>query len=713
MKNLAEMTNVKKIINDYLSREEFDSNDLVSMENDILDELKYFHPEMSEKEIRSYLVNDNRSLAEIISEAGEKAAARVYKKPKLNPVKVLFNKGIDKWKKSSVGMRVIASLAPVAAIGISSAIALSGCGKEEEIKQIPQIVMEDIPDVPDTPDIELEQIPTQTLLSDSLSFDPNSNKTLVENISKFIADSMKKGIAVKDCMSEEEINIARENNVSFVTIEQLMDYYFVVNIEDIDPIDYARLGYNEKTKDSIINNYFACANVFMDDLLTVSLDTVLDFETIIADKESALAVQNFAQLVAKYNDSDDKKAVESEISKYIKDNYIETYDNLYSIPANEQTYRFMFSYDELTNGIGIPSDINIILNEDRTYTCSSAKKDGEKNKTQRAQDETDIFSMIDDKLSISRDYYNQDTKDIDSYELKTGVELEKDIKDAVLVLDPEFIQNPKYIAKTVSTTTLKTSKSSGIKDNNGKEIDIEEFQKYGISIDSPTAKEDYEKAVREEFEKQAAIDSSHVLKNNDGTVVATGSEVDVDAYNKAFQSGYYDGNNNKSYSEPSGQSQKAGYQAGYQKGKEDRKEVDKKVDDKTYTSYQKEENGEVITNITETIEDYTSEPPKIEEEIIYDDSRKDNIETTTIFVPVEDGEQIVTESIEEQGYVTTSLFSIEEQIDNATSYSQLRTVLQNYVDSFEQNEVIKADSQEENVIENETSTQEEAMILIK
>ena len=106
--------------------------------------------------------------------------------------------------------------------------------------------------------------PSPKVLAENLAFDPNDNNEIVTRMSDFIADALTKGIPVKDVMTEEELKIADENEQSLVTIEQLMDFYMVMNIEDIDPIDYARLGYNTKTAETITDNYMYCARVFMD-----------------------------------------------------------------------------------------------------------------------------------------------------------------------------------------------------------------------------------------------------------------------------------------------------------------------------------------------------------------------------------------------------------------------------------------------------------------
>lgn len=517
-------------------------------------------------------------------------------------------------------------------------------------------------------------------VSENKYFDVNSNTELVKRMSEFIVDCLSKGIAIKDVMTEEEINEANKNNVSFLSIEQLMDYYYVINIEDIDPIDYARLNYSTKTADTILNNYLACANVFTDDLLTAREDTTIDYSNIISDKESSNAVQTMADYIGKLNSSQNKSEIRKEITNYIEEEYIKKYDDLNSVSANEQIYRFMFSYDELTNGKGIPNDINIILNEDRTYSCSNTKE-GYKNKSERAQDYTDVKNIIKDKLEISRDNINQDLSQITDNERKTGLELEKEIKETVLNMNPVFNINPEFKQETfevsskksnstkVSTSSVSTNIPSPVKGDNGLTIAQSEFDKYGIDSSTPAAKQEYETAVENNFKEEAAAKDTHVIKNNDGEVVVKGSEVDSSQYNHGYSDGYYDGNNKLSSSPySSNTSYLSGYKEGYREGAKAREKLDRNYSFEKKEYYEDRKDKVVSEKESDiTYNDYTSDPHVNENYSSNNTSISSDIEVKTEFVPLEEPE-IVEENISEP--------TVEESFEEEITY-------EDYTDSEE------------------------------
>lgn len=287
------------------------------------------------------------------------------------------------------------------------------------------------------------------VLSENLTFDPNSNDELVARLSEFIADSWSKGIDVP--------------------VDKMMDYYLVMNIEDINPVDYARLNYNNKTVESIMSNYFYCANAYMDDALTVLPDTEVDYSKIVADKDSAASLVELQTYIAGLNAKTvDKKTVHDFIiDRYIGDDIAdkENIYNLYNAGANNQAYIMMFSFDEITDDKGLSKAENDILNEDIAFACGQVTEVaiGEKAKSDKSQEETSIINQLKEKLEISRQFYSQDLTNVAAYEIKTGVELEQEITlkltemNAKLVENPDFVKNSAY-SNGGSISNSKTSR---------------------------------------------------------------------------------------------------------------------------------------------------------------------------------------------------------------------------------------------------------------
>lgn len=700
---------VNKMFEQYSEKEEITKEDIELMKKKL---------NLFEEEAKKYKVEFTNEEKESIKSNAQKIVDRCKKdETDLTPENVKVSSGsrnFFKKKKFSLktetkekllysGMIVTGIAIVATALGIVSAVQKK---QKEETEQQFAVVGEQLGNVANHAEESMEseidkylekqeeQEKQPNQLSENKSFDVNSNNELVNRMSSFIVDALAKGIAVKDVMTEQEIATANENGVNFLTIEQLMDYYYVMNIEDIDPVDYARLNYSTKTTDTIANNYIACADVFNDDLLTIKNDTIIDYTQIIADKESANALQKMVNYVADYNSSSNKAEIRKEITNYIDSNYVGKYDKFYSVSTNEQTYRFMLSYDKLTDFKGIPDDVNIILNEDGMYSCDR-HKEGQKNKTERAQSYTDIKGIVRDKLQISRDNVNQDLSKVSDEEKKTGIDLEMKIKETVLSMQHSFIENPKFVieTKTTSSSTKKTSQAaSPVKGDNGLPIAQSEFDKYNIDPSTPTAKQDYEQAVRDEYNEKAELSDKHVVKNDVGEVVANGDQADLSQYDAGFSDGYYDGNNNRP-SNPSGStSYTEGYYAGYENGRRDIKRVNENnsFEEKEYFEDVKDE----VVKETEsdiTYNDYTNDPHANENNASDSSSTNDSVEEETEFFPVEKPEVVEeystnndSENYEETTY-TMDEYNAPREVEVQTltkqqklidEYSELKALLQ-------------------------------------
>lgn len=590
-----------------------------------------------------------------------------------------------------------------------------GCSNNKDKKDITTIEVEqsEVKETTHTETVVEKDEVKEKVISSSLTFDPNDNKELVERMTNFVVDSLNSGIAIKEFMTEEEIeNAKKADATSIITLEQLMDYYFVLNVEDIDPEDYARLGYKTKTTDTIIENYQNVANEYAMDLLTIDYSNLIDYSEIVAHKDSAKSINDFNHLVAKLNVSSNKQEVIEETRGYVNTNYITNEANIYSIPSNELVYRFMFSFDILTNGKGITKDMGIILMEDGTYTCEKTSKEGVKNKSERAEEATNIRNIVEEKLEESRKYYSQDLTNISEYELKTGVELENEIKEKALEKNATYVVNPTYkieevvkkstksSANSSSTTsntqitqkqtTVTQANPSNVMGNNGLPIDNSEFVQYNINPADPNAKANYEQSVEIATQQQNVASSEHVIKSNEGEAVVAGNDVNTVDYNNGYANGYVDGNNKQPINANGSASYNAGYNLGYVAGAKDREALDKQ-----YANLKPETHYEPVYNVPEetvsetvTEQGYTGDVSNYgDKDVTVDYNYGNNTSSSTNnstsnstsnnevvikteFVPVEDGaEEIIEESVTEENYtdkgVTVTSKTVELEKNNA------------------------------------------------
>ena len=625
--------------NPNVTQEDIDST--VKLYNNIMNLGKYTEEDVVELEDRL------RAFAPDLSLSVSSDSKDIQKLSDISPRNYKFNKG-----------KLAAAIAGSAFTIVVGSIA--GCTIRDNSSK-PTKVEIVAPTIPVTTTV------TPKVLAENLSFDPNDNIELVNRMSDFIADTLSKGIPVKDVMTEEEIKIAEDNEESLVTIQQLMDFYIVMNIEDIDPEDYARLKYNTKTAETITDNYMYCARLFMTDALTATNDTKIDYSKIVADKDSSESIQRFMDYLAEYNSSSDKKTIGSTISNYIVSNYINRDANLYSMSANEFTYRMMFVADMISNNSIIPKDVNIILNEDGKISCDIQKEDDVKDKTEKAEEFTSIYNTVDEKLEISREFANQDLTLVSDEEKKTGVELEKEIKEKVLIMNISYKLNPKFTmiesSKNISakkTTTTNNSYKTFTDTTTGKQVNVsnEELAKYGAKNQA-----EYEAAKKREFEENAKKDPNHVIKDTDGDIVVSGEQADSEQYNAGYKAGYEDGNyydgSFKTHNPNStNTSYVLGYSEGFKKGRDDINAFLKSLKDQQPSNSYEDTKDEVVDSNTTIIEkDYTGD-------VTPTPAPSDNTNNNDS----NNGDSSSNETIEEHPYIEDNTFTEFEPAQEQSSF---------------------------------------------
>lgn len=520
----------------------------------------------------------------------------------------------------------IASIAGIAAISLGLggvSVSLIGCGNKDADKEVV---------VDTTPDLDVsgnDAVKQQNVLPPTLWFDANDNDALIQQSAQFIANSRACGI---DFASPEEIN-------------KYMDFYLVANLEQIDPMDYARLNYYYKTSQSIMDNYQECINEISYDLLTVTPDTMLSYD-FIADKDSKEVLNEIQELVAQYNVAEtnsQKKEIAQKLEDLFMEKFVTTDGRTYTRATYEMAARFSLIVDEILPR-GLSEDITSILSED-LYDCDRDAPAGEKEKSERAQAETSIREMLEEKLTIVREYRNQDLTNVSASELLTGVEVEAEILSLVQEMNIEFIENPSLEEAKEQTTTQSSTQNTVTLDN-GEVIAEEDITELGLDPENVTA-DTYEEAVEEKFEQQAQQDPNHTIRDKNGNVVVSGGEVNSEEYNKGFADGYAAGNSYASCNPSGSASYVAGYKAGHAMGLADRKAVDNQTSNSN--THFESTNEQVVESNENIVEQGYTGTPNVPTPTPTPTPEPENpdIEENTEFVPVGDGNGVVIESTEE------------------------------------------------------------------
>lgn len=490
----------------------------------------------------------------------------------------------------------------------------------------------------------LSDMPQNTLAS-HLLFDINDNESLIEQSAQFIANSRACGL---DFASEKWVS-------------KFMDFNYVMGLEEIDPMDYARLNYFNKTTQSIIDNYQECANEIAYDLFTVKPDTLLDYP--IADKDSKAILMEIQQLVAEYNtyieagEKNSAKEVAKELEDYFLENFVKQDGRVYTRATYELVGRFANIVDEILPN-GLSKDITSKLSED-LYTCGDRVPVGEQNKSGRAQSETSIREMCDDKLDISRDYRYQEW-DLSKLEYLTGVQLEGKILEKVYELDVEFVANPEKFEQEQRTTIIPIKNSTpSVTLSNEFQVSKQTIQEVGLNPATVT-KEQYESAVVKQFEETAQKDFE--------TAVALHKQGSIDAFNDGYNGNAFNPKqNNADYLE--------GYTwTNYNEG------VNSRPKEQSKTEFVDTQDQVVESSSTTITQGYVESPSNSNS--VLDSQPNGN----TTFEPISEGDTIIIDEVViEDDFIDTEV--------NAENYSNIdATVVEDGFVETPSNDVIEESS---------------------
>lgn len=384
-------------------------------------------------------------------------------------------------------------------------------------------------------------------LAADMVFDANSNQEMIDRISSVYVDALTKGI----------------KNIS---IEQWTDFYIILNINDIDPTDYARLQFSTKTKESMMRNFDFVNNTLLDDTITSTPKTVIDIASLVANKESAAAITALQEKIAEFNTSSSKSTVAGELNKFVESEFATEIYNQVDAPSNLVRFKLLLAMERMTvnNSYRVPSaDMSKIIfgkGEDCNLTSKSTvntKYNGEK---------TTVKEMLGAKLEKARTAKTDDPK-ISAIELLAGFEIEMKIKEKIAAQDAKYIANPSVEEAILANKPQTSTPSSQKVQPNDKIVTDKKTGETFIAVDPSVAqKEQQEKQIKDQLEKEnqnenlraagvvdggqagyddGFIDGYGVANYNDNFGTIAGDKIYRDAYKesyiKQYKSGYTDG----------------------------------------------------------------------------------------------------------------------------------------------------------------------------
>ncbi len=555
---------------------------------------------------------------------------------------------------------------------------------DSNIHHMDQEVVKDIED-----NAKKEGPVQENILPSYLSFDVNDNKAMIAQSISFILENRPCGV---DFSTED-------------AIRKFVDFYLVVNLEEIDPMDYARLGYFNKTSQSIIDNYQFCMNQLKEDMYTVTPDTMIPYDLIIADKDSAEVLMHIQSLVAQYNvaeSTSEKRDLEREIIAFLEDNFKLEDGRLYTRATYEIVGRMVKSIDEILHG-RLPYDLTDVLSDD-LYNCNAIAPTGEKNKSERAQAETSLREMLDDKLAYAREYRDQDLFNVSDIELLTGNQVEWEIYSGVqdCILDYPFVENPAFSSYVGRGTSQQTVPSVPMQTETGEEVEVsvEEIESVGVDPTGKTPEQiqaEYEAAVMQQFEQEAQTSETHTIADSNRNVVVS-SDVNSTEYLQGHADGYMDGSQGLPYNPRSNSaSYLAAYNPRYSEGQADKAALDNSNSSQSTTYFEPTKNQTVESQTSVSEEGYkesntNSATPQESTPAL---TPTPSVEEDTTYVPVDDS--TVEVEVEDEVIIEDDYIEIETHFEpvasNLLQLRAMRAVLDTIMFHIPNDEMLLADSE--------------------
>ncbi|NLL44825.1 MAG: hypothetical protein GX247_04060 [Mollicutes bacterium] len=457
-----------------------------------------------------------------------------------------------------------------------------------------------------------DELEDEKELNPNLSFDPNSNKEMINRIAHIYTNALSKGV----------------NNIS---IEQWIDFYLVLNIDNIEVTDYARLKSYIKTKDSMMRNFDYVVNILLNDAITSEPSTIIDITSLIANKKSADAVYNLQNMIASFNISSNKSEEASKINKFVENEFSTSDYKQIEASSNLVRMKLLKAMEDLTinQKYRIPTaDMSKII-----FGDSKRCDEDTMNNSIYNFEKTYVKQTLDDKLNKALNIKIDDAV-VEAEELLTELQIRNEIEKIIKDTKVEYVPNPdmkKAIDAHKPKDTVQTVKPTDkiVKDpNTGKNVIVIELTEEEKKKQQEEIQRQIEEENRKEEERvKTLIEEAQKENKNTQTQESTKIIIDknknqklnlskkellmIDAYNYINEiydrQGYYDGyygkprndsykvdSKNEDYKKYCNMMWAEKYNPDYDQGEWDRGVVDAKKDATKNATFDRKNNRKFI-----------------------------------------------------------------------------------------------------------------------
>lgn len=599
------------------------------------------------------------------------------------------NKKLQRDSKSYKKGKVIGLSVALATAG--TIVAVSSCGaknNQEKVLQPIETITETVEEsIVEEPELVIETVADKQQEAETIinQFATSTSQNTTTSLNALLANGVR--LVEFDTLTEEQ----QKELIASMGLQ----YYLVANIDDITTLEYANFMKEQPNavldNDDLIYN-FRNLNVLLKQQMLVSMpDNKIDFTTIYQNELDAKLLNDGADLIARLNSSENKnerKEVSKEIYDYIQNTLLNSTSELkYSNSAMATFINVEFSaWKNLTKnshysyGYYPDDELEAKL---MTVVSNCGMSKGEK-ETLKLLDETKT-SLESINIIRTLNTLNERKENILTLSAIEGLyyvdnasygNLKQDIMSKIDLTKYQKIQSYTEMQEEKIKNTAKQihSNDSGVSNNQGGTIANNELEKHDVNPSSPTAKQEYEQSVQNDFEQKA--EENKVVKNEQGEVI------DPSQAAAWTQQGAIDANNGTKNNNVPALYQEA-YNNGWNTANEAKKQAEQNASS-TDTFVPIENSPATETIVDESFEDFkeSANIPTLGQET--------NVESETTFVPIDNAEFeeiIIDETIEGFAQQSNEARVIEVQTltrkDKLQTYKDIKALLQQINNSFD------------------------------
>lgn len=492
-------------------------------------------------------------------------------------------------------------------------------------------------------------------------------------------------------------NEIEENKQKELLASEWLQYYLVANIDEITTLEYANFMKEQAgivlDNDDLIYNFRNMNSLLKGQMLVCTPENKIDFSYLYNDEFDAQLLNDGADILARFNNATktkEKKKISKEFYEYIQNTILNQTGKLkYSNSAISTFINVEFSaWAEIAKsskfGRGYYPDDELEAKL-MSVISNCGMSNGEKttlditDETKTSLESINVIRVLESLNSRKENIlYLSSLGQLYYFDEASFSKLLEIVEQSIDLSNYEEIESfTEKKEKEIAATKPQVNKNdSQVSNGQGGTIAKDDMESHGIDPTESGAKDKYEEAVKTETEKNEFKDNSGNVVDKDeaarlarqGAIDAINGANNINNVPEQYKSSYSTGWNeaNKSIIEANKTNKE---ETTFQPTEEKVVETKEEIKQEDFKEDIKPENNNNSNNT------FVPTPPQNDSDSLENEPQDNNsnIEQTTEFIPVDDGEVIIEEKEEITGFYSSQV----------ESYKQLKNVLEQAMGNYQ------------------------------